>query len=277
MTDFFSYNTGSTVVPPNSFRISPSQLSRFFDSTNQWCREFLLGEAPAFEGSNASELGTCVHAAANMYAVTQTVDHTAIQSYVNSLPAQFDKQYILDQYPVMVDQLIANHLQYNLPDQTEVFLYHELVPGIGVGGSIDAIHTSEKTIRDYKTTSSRTQVTRFPRPYYFQQLAYAYLCKQHGIEITTLELIYITTSELNRVSEKTGKRLQDYPSIVYPVTHVITDEDWSLIESTLKLIAHTVRVWKEQPDLRWLIAQDFRLAPMSLLRPPPKIFNRSKQ
>jgi hypothetical protein len=180
----------------------------------------------------------------------------------------------------MVNQLINYYLSANPPQRTELFLYHEVLPGIGVGGSLDSIYFPNGTnnpgmIVDYKTTSSRTQVTRFPRPYFFQQLAYAYLCKQHAIPITALKLVYITTGELNRISEKTGKRLQDYPSIVYEVDHLITDEDWQLIDSIIKLVSHSVQTWRQSPELRYILAQDWRLAPVSLTKPKPHIFNRS--
>jgi hypothetical protein len=39
----------------------------------------------------------------------------------------------------MVDTLINSYLQYHLPQKTELFLWHEVLPGIGVGGSIDSL------------------------------------------------------------------------------------------------------------------------------------------
>ena len=36
----------------------------------------------------------------------------------------------------MADALISQYLEYNIPQKTELFLYKELLPGIGVGGSI---------------------------------------------------------------------------------------------------------------------------------------------
>ena len=76
MKDYFTYNPGN--LPEGSFKISPSQLSKFFDTTAQWWREHYLNEAPEFTHSTASELGTCVHAAAAMYFDTKTVDKQAI-------------------------------------------------------------------------------------------------------------------------------------------------------------------------------------------------------
>lgn len=281
MTDYFSYNNGAGVVPPNAFRISPSQLSRFFDSTNEWYREFLLGES-FFTGSTATELGTCVHAAAQMYAIDRIVHHDQIVNYISTLPPDIDKSHILSQYPTMVDTLIAHDLQYNIPHLTEQFYWHEILPGIGVGGSLDAIKFSGdpsnpstltirgNRIRDYKTTSSKTLPTKFSRAYYFQQLAYAWLCKQQGITIEFLDLVFVSTSELNRISETTGKPLKDYPSQVSVVTHQVTADDLNLIDGVLNLVAHSVQLWQTQPKLRYALAQDWRLHIPE--KPIPKLF-----
>jgi hypothetical protein len=179
----------------------------------------------------------------------------------------------------MVETLINGYLAHNVPDETELFLYKEILPGIGVGGSLDSIKYGSKPINklgagnrivDYKTTSSKTVVTKFSRPYWFQQGVYAWLCKQHGIRIDYIDLVYITTQDINRTSEVTGKPMKDYPSTTYTVTQEVTKEWLDIVESTIMMIAHSVDTWNKQPDLRWLIAKDWRLHPSA--KPSTKLF-----
>lgn len=258
MKDMFKYNDGNDVVPKGHFKISPSQLSRFFDKTSEWYREFLLGEEAAFQGSTASHLGTCVHACAEMYVNTGNIDHSAVINYVNSITdINVDKDYILAQYDVMAQTLIYQYLENNIPSETELFLYKEVVPGIGIGGSIDSICGS--AIVDYKTTSSLNAPTGISRPYYFQQMAYVWLARMHGYTIDTIRLVFITTNQVNRISEVTGKPMKDYPSTVTTIEQSVTDTDIEIIDNTIKLMSESVKFWKETPELRYLIAQDYRL------------------
>ena len=260
MKDYFSYNPGT--FPDGSFRISPSQLSRFFDATSQWFREQVLGEAPAFTGSTASYLGNCVHAAAHMYFDTGSVDHVAIINYINSITdPEVDKSVISAQYPVMLETLLANFDPRQATD-AEMFISTELLPGIYVGGSMDLVDFKRQILYDYKTTGSLDTVripTSFPRSYYFQQLAYAYILKKNGYDINYAKLLYITRANVNRVSPKTGKPLKDYNSEFHPITEEITQEKLDFIESCLMLIAESVRAFKTTPELQHIIAQDYRL------------------
>jgi hypothetical protein len=128
------------------------------------------------------------------------------------------------------------------------------------------------TLVDYKTSSSRTQVTRMPRSYYIQQMMYYWLAKQHGYEISTIRLVYITTQEVNRISEKTNKPLKDYFSECYTLDHVITSDDKNIIENVIDLISESVDTWNKKPELRYLLAQDYRLKTM--FAPTAKIFGK---
>lgn len=270
MTDYFTYNTGSD-IPSDAFRISPSQLSRFFDQTSQWYREMLLGEAPEFTGSTASELGTCLHAAAAMYFDTGSVDMSAIDSYIASLPADIDHALISDQYRPMVNVLINDFLSKNKGTHSETFFKYELLPGIFVAGTVDMIDTRRRILYDYKSMGSLDSArvpTSFPRAYYFQQLAYVYLLRQNGIQIDYCKLVYISRNNVGRISGKTQKPLQDYPSTVNIVTHQVTDEDMLLIENCLKLVAESVLVFKSTPEIQHLLAQDYRLRQ----KPKPILF-----
>lgn len=263
--DFFSYNKGEDITK-GAFRISASQVSKFFDSTNSWYREHLLGEE-GFTGNTATELGTVVHAAIAMYVTTGDVNVDAINDYVESLTVnpEIDTYEIYYQYMPMFEAVLP-FLETNMPNEVEKFVFHEILPNIGVGGSIDALRNN--TIIDWKTTSSKTPPTNFSRNYWFQQMTYAWVLKQQGVQIDYLKLVYITKSDTGRVSEKTGKPLKDYPSVCSVVTEEVTNEKLELIGSCLQLIAESVDTWNKHPELRHLLAQDMRLKP----KPKPKLF-----
>ena len=266
LNDYFTYNKGSD-LPADAFRISPSQISRFFDDTPSWYREFLLGEE-GFTGNTSTELGSVVHAAAEMYSKEGTIYYDQLDAYINSLPSDMDKAFIFEQYPGMVEVLINQYLSFNKPIVSELFLSTEVLPGIYLAGTLDSIASDTITLADYKSTSSNSPPTKISRPYYFQQLAYAYLARKHGYDIRFIRLIFITTNELNRVSDKTGKRLKDYPSVVSTVNYEITPTDMDIIENTIKLVAESVQSWQTNPELRYLLAQDYRLK----LKQRPKLF-----
>lgn len=263
MKDYFTYYDGSDIIPSDSFRISPSQLSRFFDDTPNWYREMLLGETSTFQGSTASELGTCLHAAAAMYFDTYTYDKTAINQYITGLTTpDIDKPTIKNQYTYMADALINQFLAKNRGTHSEWFVHTEIQPGILAAGSIDLYDQNRATIYDYKSMGSLDSArvpTSFPRSYYFQQLCYAYILRKNGYPVDYCKLVYVSRNNTGRISEKTGKPLQDYPSTVNIVTHQITEDDMQIIENTLKLVAESVQAFRQYPELQHLFAQDYRL------------------
>ncbi len=260
MKDYFTYNPGK--FPEGDFRISPSQLSMFFDHTAEWYRTHLLGEAPLFTGSTASELGTCVHAAAAMYFDNKIVDKQSILDYINTLPETIDKPLIISQLKPMVEVLINNFLAKVHATHSEIFIHTELLPNIHVGGSVDLFDERTGTVYDYKTIGSLDSAripTSFPRAYWFQQMTYAYILRKLGYTVNYCKLVYITRSNINRISETTGKPLKDYPSELHILTEPVNESNMAVIEGQLNLIAHSVNHWKQHPEHHYLLAQDFRL------------------
>jgi hypothetical protein len=225
-----------------------------------------MGET-GFTGSTATHLGSAVHTGIEMYVREGTVNYKVINDHVNAITdVEIDKTHILKQYGPMLEAVLP-FVEANKPTEVEKFVFHEILPGIGAGGSIDALRND--TIIDWKTTGSKSPPTKFSRNYWFQQMTYAWVLKQQGININFLKLVFITQEEVNRVSEKTGKPLKDYPSVYSVVTEEVTEDKLELIGSCLKLIAESVQAWNNNPDLRYLLAQDYRLKP----KPKPIIFN----
>lgn len=255
--DFFSYNPGDGQLPEGHFKISPSRLSRFFDDTSNWYRECLLGEDPVFQGSTSSVLGTCVHGLASMYTITGAYDLAKAEEYIDSCGVEgIDRDFIRNQYPVMAQALVDQYTS-KVKGRSELFLHAEILPGVSAGGSLDLL--TDDTVVDYKTTSSLNAPTSIKREYYFQQLVYVWLARKAGYNIKAFELVYVTTNEVGRISETTGKPMKDYPTTVTPIRHVVKDEEIVMIENILRLVAESVITWKNQPELRHLLAQDMRL------------------
>lgn len=262
---YFGYNTGSDILPENANRISPSQLSKFFDQTPTWYRENLLGESE-FEGSTATEIGNCVHAAAQMYTETRAVDFSLINRYVESISnPEVDKAVVSEQYPYMAEELVNSYLSVTkfVEPKCEEFVHYEILPNIFVSGSIDMYSSNlGGTITDWKTMGSLDSArlpTKFPRAYWFQQMTYAWILRKLGRPIEYCKLVYVTRSNVGRVSEKTGKPLKSYPSQVHVLTEPVTDEAMALIDGVINLVAESIQTWNDKPELRYLLAQDYRL------------------
>lgn len=265
---YFQYNTGQDVLPPDVYKISPSRLSRFFDDTSNFYRETVFKETPVFQGNTSSVLGTCVHGLAAMYKQEKKIDFKLVEDYLCTVHnPEVDIPFVRSQYPVMAVTLIDTYVQ-TVGGVSESFVWHEVMPGIVAGGSIDLLLDDE--IVDYKTTSSLSAPTGIPRSYWFQQMAYAWILKQKGIDIKKFTLQYITQQDVGRRSEKTGKPLKDYPCTVTPLTHIITGEDWLIIDNTIRLVAESVKTFKEKPELQHLLAQDLRLK----VGAPRNLFNQ---
>lgn len=261
---YFEYNNGKDVTG-DAFRIGASQVSKFFDYTSQWYHEHLLGEG-GFEGSTATHLGTAVHAGIEMYVTEGEVDWQALNDHILKIKTpDVDIAHILDQYQPMIEAVLP-FVDNNMPTEVEKFVFQEIIPGIGAGGSIDALRGD--TIIDWKTTSSLTPPSKFSRNYWFQQMTYVWVLKQQGIDINFLKLVFISTNQVGRVSEKTGKPLKDYPSTVTVLTEPVTEQALGLIGDCLRVIAESVQAWKDYPEMRHLLAQDLRLK----ARPKPVLF-----
>jgi hypothetical protein len=264
--NYFEYNTGDDVTS-GAFRISASQLSKFFDRTSEWYHENLLGEK-GFTGNTATHLGTVVHAGIEMFVTEGEVNWIALEEYISSIEdPEVDKDHIFSQFEPMIGAVLP-FVENNMPTEVEKFVFHELLPGIGAGGSIDALRGD--TIIDWKTTGAKTPPTKFSRNYWFQQMTYAWVLKQQGIDIRYLKLVFVTQNDTGRVSEKTGKPLKDYPSQVSVVTEEVTEEGLDIIGSCLNLVAESVQTWHNNPELRHLLSQDMRLKP----KPKPITFNK---
>lgn len=279
------YNYTSPDQPefdPTVFRIQASQISTFFDYTNQFFRQKLLGEE-GFKGNTASVLGTCIHYCAEQFIKNGKLsaeDKQEIYDYITeqsqALPDLVNSDEIRAQITPMWSEL-RNYIKANPVSLAEPFVQVEILPGITVGGSIDAIRAVDGTVAtsieqlankqveliDWKTCGAQSRITdsSMTKAYHWQLLVYAYVLKKlHNINVTKITNVFISRSDINRVSEKTGKPLKDYPSEITPISKPVLPEDLDFIESLIKLVAHSVQSFILNPGpQRALLAQDWRL------------------
>lgn len=277
------YIPGSSIVPPDSFTISPSSLGKFFDEPHTWYREHVLGER-SFDQTTSTCLGTIVHFCGEDFILSGKVDRTEIYRYLYSIvcptnspefPSDeseqlavlqhykhsvIDIQHILDQYRPMGNALLdyIRKLPKHQPLVSEQMVAAQIIPGFYVAGSCDL--RQGLNIYDFKTTSSLSAPSSISYGYRLQLLAYAYAFIKSGTPINTASIIWITTNQINRISPDTGKPMKDYPATC-SVSKSITIDDQSLefIESILKLVAESVQFVLANPDKAYLVFRDYRL------------------
>ena len=252
----FDY-TDITLPEGGTFRISPSQVSGFFDLSVVWYREQVLGEK-VFLGSTATYLGSAIHGIAEAYGSGQPVDRSAVEDYISSITnPDVDKDEIRSLYPGMSEALINEYISTNMPTQVEYQTMTEVKDGIYVGGSVDnrtgdGLNGNSGTIVDYKNASKKPNTEKIPFAYFIQLMSYAYCDRANGVLTDRLRLVY------------TVRPTKTLPIRVFVVNHQITPDDWVMIENTLELIAETILVSRAQPDLVPLLFKS-----MNLKQPTP--------
>ena len=277
------YISGSTIVPPDVFTISPSSLGKFFDEPHIWYREYILGER-SFDQTTSTCLGTIVHFCGEDFILSGKVDRTEIYRYLYSVVcpsnspefplsepemlsvleqfshATIDVQHILNQFRPMGNALLdyIRKLPKHVPLVSEQMVAAEVLPGFWIAGSCDLRQGSN--IYDFKTTSSLSAPSSISYGYRLQLLAYAYALIKSGTSVSTASIIWITTNQVNRISPDTGKPMKDYPATC-SVSKSITIDEQSLefIESILKLVAETVQFVLANPDKAYIAFRDYRL------------------
>jgi len=279
------YNNGTGVLKEGDFRISASGLADYFSNTRQWFGDNLMDEK-SFSGNNATLRGTAVHWILETYAKTQDFgpeEKQELENYIMKCTdpeyedyiEDSDKENVNTQYKVMGQTAVNNYLQDNMPVCVEPFVTTEILPGIHAGGSIDALNnghpmgdndieslrgTGGICITDYKSSSAKSLPDAINFKQRLQLLEYVYvLKKEYDITVDRIRIVYITTDDCGRISEKTQKPLKDYPSQVKVITENVFSHDIEYIEGILKLIADSVHRWNTVPADRYLLAQDHRL------------------
>ncbi len=245
----FEYN--DVKIPDDGiFKISPSQINKFFEYPSIWYKEQILKEKQ-FTASTATVLGTIIHAFAEAFVKKEPSSREEAEEYItkiaNSQPITevgINAQEITSLYPDMAMALINEYVRHNMPTDVEYETCALVKDGVYVAGSVD--NRTNDIIVDYKNVSKKPSDT-IPFNYKIQLLAYAYADRSRGIFTDRIRLVY------------TVRPTKTLPIRVFEVTQMITDADWKLIEDTLELIADTVLLVKKQPELAYMLFKSMSL------------------
>ena len=265
----------------STFRIQASSIAGFIDYTSSWYGEKLLNQG-GFEGNIASYAGTVLHYMAERLSLNGSVsqpDRDNIYAYLeeaNATNPMIVADEVLERvrpmWQALKQHLLANPSSLNEP-YVEFQTNHQ---GIVAGGSIDSIidltdpdakYTSldelprdhQYKLVDYKSTSAKTPPKSFSRGYHWQLLTYALALKELGINVVTIELVFILSEHIGEISPKTGRQMKSYPAQVHQLAKSVTSEDLLFIEGLIQLISDSVYRFITVPQDRFLLAQDGRL------------------
>ena len=273
------------------FNISPSGFSAFITEPWNWYRKQVLEEdIPTIFGDQkeSSTIGTIIHRIAEVIANGGDITKKDIEEYLSSFKDnELDKELVREAYPKMAEALVNDYVLKNKHRilQTESVKKFEFLNGYTVGGTIDAIEGSiyylnneglriskieyEKQggaieyrdvyVVDYKTYNSKTKPKKIPKHYKFQLLCYAYILYKLGYNPKGIKLVYVNREIIGGISQKTLRKLKDYPSEVTVLQETINKEDLDFIESILIMCAETHKLSVEHPEYRWLLYKDNRL------------------
>ena len=263
--ELFEYYDGKDQMPEGSFKISPSGVEKFFSDKVTWYSENLLGAPKKFTGSTATVLGTCVHACAEVVANSLIAKEPhnsaelaeAIEAHIDTYEEDedYDTGKIRGLWHSMAELLIQDYVMEANTIATEDYIQHELLPGIFVGGTYDAITSTapndnlmkpagQLTVRDYKTASKLPSV--FTYAYKLQAYTYAYILHQKGIKVSYVELCYAV-----QPTKTLPVRTKNF---VIP----FDDQAYDFIEGILYLIADSTQAFKALPEWRYLLMNDYR-------------------
>jgi hypothetical protein len=228
------------------FKISPSAISKFFEMPIIWYKDQVLKETQ-FLGSTGSVLGSVIHGLAEQYATGTASSREEVDKFLTKHMFNTDVNVgqVKELYPDMSKALINEYIRHNKPTEIERSLCHEVKNGIYVAGTFD--NRTNDIMVDYKNVSTKPKVDKIPWNYYIQLMAYAWMCKQEGIEINKIRLVY------------TVRPTKTLPVRVFKVTQVITERDYQAIEDVLQLIADTVLLSQSNPELNYLLFKSMTL------------------
>lgn len=253
LPEMFKYT--SPIVPNDCYhKIGPSQIDKFFSAPKLYYQENIAGKDRQFQGNTATVLGTICHYIYNAVTIGKKVDRESINEQLdifNKLKPELelDVDDIKNSYP-LITGVVVN--QYLLPAQakggfikSEESVVLKIEEGIYLAGTCDRIEND--CIVDFKTVKTKPDENEIPFHYLIQLLAYAYAFSQKGHKINRIKLVY---------GVKPTKTL---PARCFEVSKVITLEDEQLIKNTLKLMAESIIICKDKPELIYLIFKSMEL------------------
>lgn len=251
MQSIFTY-TGVQIPEDCKVKISPSQISKFFELPKAWYEENVLKQdknTTFYKDDNGRILGTTLHyiyeQVVNNKEVTREIIDKIIDDYLDSDSSIIaDRDLLKSIYPVMAEATVNDFIIPNKNNitQTEKSLILKLDEGIYLGGTVDRIDkcpNGDLIIVDYKNVESKpTNLDKITFKYKIQLLAYAYLYDK------------LTLERPNKISVVYSVRpTKTLPARCFVITETIYDSDWKMIKDTLDLIVGSIKICWKQPEL----------------------------
>lgn len=236
--------------------VSASTIDTFFKDT----REFLniIDGNPTFKGNDSTVLGTLVHYIASQTVMNKQIDRTEMYDYFCENSSYITDSDLLDKAFEISETLIP-YIKNNIHSYKycEDRFNHKVSDNFMLCGTTDLVVGDE--LIDFKTTKDQKKIYTFPEHYISQLSTYIYLLKNNNIEINRFALIWITVPNTNRISEKTGKRLKEYPTQINKISMEVNNEILNNIEKKLKLISDSIELSISNPEYKHIIFKDYDL------------------
>lgn len=256
------------LIPENKYYFSASQYFKFWSNPKDFFRRVLLKEEKDTSTSK-TVLGTCIHKVIencfnNFDANPVPSCFQEVFDYVQSLGnPDIDKYWVMEKFQQMQSFVEHTCMQddLNKPDCIEQSFIHQLSENVYLTGTIDYYSSWNSKLLDFKTTSARIPI-ELEQSYLSQLLLYKLLLENNTKnKVDYIGNIYYKVPELNRISEKTGKAMKDYPvevhKLIFPVSKY--DEQEKILQANLEVIANTIEYILANPDTLYMFAKDFTL------------------
>jgi hypothetical protein len=263
LPEIFKY---TPVELPNkdAFGISPSCVSQFFEYPVLWYKEQLAGLERSFNGNTSTVLGTICHYIYKCVTDGKEVNRKIINKQLNKYNIirqqqeweELDIDHITNTYP-LVSAIVVNEYLITSNNKTNTILTEFPVmaeinnTNIFVRGTLDRFELDTGTIVDFKTVGKLPTIspnqTKLPFNYRIQLLSYAYALRKLGYEVNNIKIVY------GVVPTKTiSARCIEF-------NQQVDTEDDKLINDVLNLIAETVIISKNKPELNYIIFKSYDL------------------
>lgn len=247
----FRYN--DIEIPEGAHKISPSQISKFFEYPKLYYLENISGEKEnEFQGNTATTLGTICHYVYHCVITGKEINREEINRQLDAY-AELRPELGLDladiklNYPLITGATVN---EYILPSkatlkESEKSVLVSIDEDVYLGGTTDLIE--DDMIVDFKTVGKKPDENLIPWGYKIQLLAYAYAFRKQGYNINRIRLVYGV------------KPTKTIPARCITVTELITPEHEKMIQDTLQLITESVIICRNNPELVYLIFKSMEL------------------
>lgn len=236
--------------------VSASSIDTFFKDTREFFN--IIEGNPTFKGNDSTVLGTFVHYIASQTIMNKPINKEEMFNYMVENSEYITDENLLDK-AFEISEILIPYIKssiYNYKYCEDRFSY-KISDNFMLCGTADLVVGDE--LIDFKTTKDQKKIYTFPEHYISQLSTYLYLLKNNNIEINRFSLIWITIPNTNRISEKTGKRLKEYPTQINKISMEVNNQILENIEKKINLIRDSIELSISNPEYKHIIFKDYDL------------------